>query len=588
VSPLTREVAKYVSLCALVGAVLLGLFHLHNRDLLLLTTDSPTLCVYVGFMIVALTAVVCVVFSPYWLVSVERRRIATSLLINVLTAATLLVIFQTIVSLALLWSDLMEVYRAILGPSTRLLIKIFTIQYLEYIDIVILIGLAWATRNAHDMHRRVGILGGGILGVAVFSLVAGWLVLPGGISNRSAGPPRHVVLVVLDGFGADVMAQVRSRNDPFAAMPPDASLTATTALPYTWGFFGVLYSGGLDCDPRRPSLLRRLQQRGVVTRWMSFHRNGFADTTRCPQSDYRGLRSYALNHALAAVPRLLGLDYNIGIGQDDPAAPQTVDRVLIPELKELFGRSERAFAVIHMRSSPDSLAAFDELKADGRRQRFAALLRAQDYNYPPQLESDARMEKARFVHGAALVLKNTAHLIEAMSSDPLLKNTTIIVTADHGTVFGGGHMYYGFHVDRAVLNIPVLIFGSGGALPPAPNRMLYSADLPATIAQLFGIDGTDYFGRPMLSPNAGHGEVATLALRSDRTKRYLLSITRAGARTGVFNLYPSGDGRMVRLGPGWLYVSDLTQEPTPAEVADVRSWLKNFAVPSADVQKHYR
>lgn len=576
-----EEILKYLSICSLIGTVALGSFHARARDMLLLTTDMPSLSVYIGFMTLALGAVTAILLLPYWLLSAPRRAHIRIFLLWPLAAAALMVVIQTLFALLMLTS-LMDTYRGLIGPQSRQMIKDFVQGHIGWIECAIFLLLLAVTRNAADLRHRVGILGGVLAIAAVLTIAAGKIVLARGNPIPPPGTPR-VILIVLDGLGADVLDAANARSGLIDRLRPDAKLTTVTATPYTSGFFGTLYKGTLDCRHPGASLLRRLQLRGIPVQWLSFHENGFPQSSDCHVSDYRGLASKALPPSLAFIPRFLGLDYNLVISAADPAAPQTADALLLPHIRTRLAAG--GLLIIHVRSSPTSRAAFDQGSEPERAADLHRILRDNDYTYPARYEPMVRQERENFIAGAQKVLMNVARLIEGVRADPALSGTIFLLTADHGTVFGGGHMYYGYHTDRAVRQTPLLVFGKSAN--PRPGRLLSSTDIPATLADLFGVPASGFSGRSIFASDAGHAQVATLARPSPRTHRYLLTITNPDG-VDSFNLFPGGKGGALHQEADAPYVGMIGDNPTVAQLHEAKEWLARFGVDRKIVNSRYR
>jgi arylsulfatase A-like enzyme len=90
-------------------------------------------------------------------------------------------------------------------------------------------------------------------------------------------------------------------------------------------------------------------------------------------------------------------------------------------------------------------------------------------------------------------------LLAELESKGLMENTVVIVTADHGELFGehGGYGH-GSHLYKQVINVPLLLVTPGRK--PA-KRVVTSPislrDLPATVVDLLGFGGSPFPGRSL-------------------------------------------------------------------------------------------
>jgi arylsulfatase A-like enzyme len=91
-------------------------------------------------------------------------------------------------------------------------------------------------------------------------------------------------------------------------------------------------------------------------------------------------------------------------------------------------------------------------------------------------------------------------LLEALENDGVLKNTVVIITADHGEELGDHTLFeHGESLYRPEIHVPLLIKLPSKAQPPVViRRMVSLRDLPATIVDLAGLaDGSPFPGQSL-------------------------------------------------------------------------------------------
>jgi hypothetical protein len=127
-----------------------------------------------------------------------------------------------------------------------------------------------------------------------------------------------------------------------------------------------------------------------------------------------------------------------------------------------------------------------------------------------------------------------------MEAGGLSENTLLIFTADHGSIYADGRVWYGFHPNEEVLRVPFVVFGAG--VSGEDDRLLESIDIVQTFI--------DYFGRTRrLHPRARSIFETTpkplttsVTLRSDINREWFIALYKKNKKY-LFNVHPEGDGK---------------------------------------------
>lgn len=435
-------------------------------------------------------------------------------------------------------------------------------------------------RNGHEIAHRTARLAlvASPLAVLGFGLhLAEAHLWP--ISQR-AEKPRHAVLVVLDGWPAQ---HLRAFNPDARPQDLDALLgeqamvfrNVHTNAAWTNGFFGTLYKGSpkytfsrLGIGERLAgdagNLLKELQGLGASTRIMSYHRNGLPEGSASTVSDYAGLRSVFLSFEHVPFLEALGLeDYNLVIpgpgagtvwgdqrkrlvrrllGPMEARPENPLTGLLLPQMRDLRKRTARSFTLFHTGwdlGSGSLPAAWDEGLPKGDAGRVTRQARQRDYRYDPEDEWYA----TRMRHRQSLIAEDVGERIAAfvalLEAQDLLKDTLLIFTADHGSIYGKGRIWYGYHPEEEVLRVPFFMLGAGKA--GINDDRFESIDIVQSLIEHFGGSGRLHPRARSMLGDGGKPYTTSVTLRSDANREWFLAIYR-GDRKFLFNLHPKGDG----------------------------------------------
>lgn len=354
-----------------------------------------------------------------------------------------------------------------------------------------------------------------------------------------------------------------------------------TSTPWTNGFFGTLYSGKQDNSFKyldkikmvleegtttKSNLISELQGNGVTVRGIYYHRNGMPESCAGKVTNYKGFRSLLGLPKHTPLLDAAGLDYFVVTrgpsGQTNlwndarswlmtrliPALEpekykgNVLIDLLLPEMKRIAKKPNDTALIFHYSWAfgADALpAAWNESDDSQEEQHVLKAARKSGYRYPQKDEAIVSKMRDKAVVQAAYLETQLAEFIHTASAEGTLADTTILVTADHGTSYSNGRLWYGYHPHENVTKIPLLVFGTKHT--GTDDRLVESTDLSQTILTHFGIntqfapDAKDILGTKTKD------NTVTITQPSDTSKEWFVLVYKNGHKTRC-NIHPKGDG----------------------------------------------
>ncbi len=109
----------------------------------------------------------------------------------------------------------------------------------------------------------------------------------------------------------------------------------------------------------------------------------------------------------------------------------------------------------------------------------------------------------------------------------------MIVTADHGQIFSGGKLFYGYHPDEEVVRVPLFMFGAG--LSGTETRAVDTLDVVRPVEEFLGSPvPVARAGRNLLADFDDRYVPTLTTLATERGEQFLVVFDRG--RKHVFNL----------------------------------------------------
>ena len=481
---------RFLGIVWLTALLLVAGFHVVAEDLLLFRSDAYSLSVYLIAASLVVTMILLGVTLPVALLAKRRRQtlyegwavlLATAICLAFL--ALLFGLFQSNVRLGVLLkpyialSVLNQIKSVALILVPFMIVGVFLSVYLlrhrlrRWIPVII---------------ERVESVGLASLLYMVLGIPIGYLageLIYGRPIETGEGHGRHLLLVVLDGFPASYLNRYNPETSPtaFDAAIEDAMVYTEmrTSTPYTSAYFSTLYTGFVNPEEARGNLFERLQRANVGVQLIAYHRNGFPEGTLANIGLYRGLRSALLSHNFDWIPRMLGLDYHLALWYRPSGivgksllrnVNQTLNsdihnaltRILMPQLRNSHAHSERTFTVFHIGHNFRFSRVADSLPraqfSDQDESAMIKRIRELDYRYEPSIEEFAATVRERERVNVEAVGEDLKGFMEQLLLDPLLDDTVVMVTADHGTMNSKGRFWYGFHPNEEVIRVPLILW----------------------------------------------------------------------------------------------------------------------------------
>jgi Sulfatase len=602
----------------LLSVLLVAGLHMLLGDYLLFFSDPLSLSVYLGaasFVVLPGLLLLCL---PLTLLSKPRReklRLYAALGLAVLVATVFIMLAVSFIGT---WFDITLIKRIARKPF--LFFAICAVPAL---------GAIVVRRSPKEIAARTEQLGLALLAVAIVGLPLVQLIQPERGIAKAPGSEKNLVLMILDGMPTQYLNSYR----PAAPVGPLDRLAAEgllftqtrTSAAWTYAYFGTLYGGSTrvvaaprDNKPAVDSLIARLQRGGVAARWISNHRNGIPEGSAAHTNDYRGLRSYLLTENTAWIPRLLNLEYHLaianpGIAQNFRGAfgravfdwlngkyekkRSLLTGLLLPQLREQEANGGRSFTLFHMywggigpavqqaRAKLPNAQENEDL--NGLPDNAIQTIRDNDYRYGPELEPLAR----QYTRNSKLIMADLgAYLTEfmaALAADTSLKDTVVMVTADHGGMYAKGRFWYGFHPNEEVVRVPLMVFNAGRT--GRDDRPVNTLDLNASILGFFGLARNGDSGQSIFDTGPNRDNATTLTLKSDRNKEWILVIVQAGVKYQV-NLHPEGRGETVTLRLDGYQETPIAEVIGPPDgMADtIAAAIRDYGIDSKDIHPAFR
>jgi hypothetical protein len=623
--------AKVLGPFYLLGVILVLFSHRFAGDHLFFNSDLWSSGIYVVAMALGLTLLMVIIMIPFLLFPRSWRIWLFNFL--VLSLAALICATFSLSLFSFLRSQLQ------IGEFLNPLIAKEVVDSVRDSPVILVIAtsfaigfLYWLWQNRHDVIERTVqatnvCLAVSLVGLA-FSMI-GSLLLPSNGSEVAEGDQRSAVLMIIDALPA---YNLRAYSSEAPANSLDSLIKRSllfrqmrSAMPSTNPYFGILYTGRLEGRGGNDNLLARLQREGVMVRWISYHRNGIPEGSRSHINDYRGLRSFFLTHNTAWLPRLLGLNYHLVIpsmkitknlrrgfpkqlflflndglinNRLESDLGNSLTEILLPELKSTLGSSNRSLIIFHIGhkyfppiGKPIVLAPnFDDFFDDQGQVKDSVtegISRGNiEWFYPPEQEILAQGMREKTAAHVAAFGDNFKTFWEALREDRQLKDTVLIVSADHGTVYQEGRRMYGVHPVEEVVRVPLFIINGGKS--GTDDRRFMTNDLTESLLDFFDVKGGLEEGALSIFKNGSHNQTASLTLRSDEVDEWFLLIYEGDLKIRV-NLHPNREGKtgIFRLdGFNETLISE-TLGPPAAYKESIDFWIKRFAVDKDKIHAYY-
>ena len=617
---------KTLGIVCLAAILLVMGFHLSVGDFLLFLSDPFSLTVYLGVMTVLISLVILAFSLPLRLLpSTWRKWLYNAFAVGLAVAICLTFLFSLAGFVASGLTSNMDArlfLKAHVGIDRLFYIKTFLSKHLMFFIIgALLCGGLFILK----VRKQIPVVVGRVEQIAVVLLVIITISLPLAFglthllipssSKEEKNEGNNLVLMVLDAMPAyDLRHYNPSADGNVLDKIMDGGLVLRqmhTSAPHTHRFFGTLYTGRLDTRRVRDNLIGRLQRAGVAVRWMAEARPGFPDSSRGRVTNYTGLRSSLLTPDVAWLPEMLGLDYHLNMGASESFTTRIGKAVfnaiyqrkttqfdnifidlLLPQLRSIRDRSDRTFTLFHViyRIFPVPEAVFTPGQARETRQHedlIVRKIRANDYRYTPEQEIYAERKREYSRALVASIGERLEAFMMALRQDEKLRDTTVIITADHGEMFTKGRFWHGFHPNEEILRVPFVVLN--GKRSGIDDRPFSTPDLTESILDFFGVKGGMSDQALSIFKDKSHDFTASLTLPSHKHNEWFLLIMDGSTKYQV-NLHPKSKGEST------IYeVDNFEEKPvdkligSPSEItSDISLWLRRFDVNLNDVHELYR
>lgn len=382
---------------------------------------------------------------------------------------------------------------------------------------------------------------------------------------------KHLVLVVIDGWPTNHM---HTYNPDVEESILDSVFKKGivfynfyTSFPSTARFFATLYSGNSNFKEIKNSLLLKLKSEKIQFKTISSHRNSLPEGSELHSNKYNGLRSYFLTQNMIWIPKYLGLDYsvfltvnddNIGLNETGKIIyrylnPQNNNNDYMRKIDDLTSqvlinqsKKNKSLTIIHLfighiTSEYQEIHNHD-ISAQHSKGINVQKIRDNNYRYDERDELYAKELNTELRRKSKNIVSKQLELLLRKLNDSRVKST-IILTADHGTMYGKGRFWYTYHPNEEVIKVPFILFNKNES--GRDNRFFNTQDLSYSILDFFGIKTSNSNAAlSIFNKKKKNKYVTTLTVRSDIHKEFFLIISGRPEGKYQINLHPQGDAKI--------------------------------------------
>jgi len=417
---------------------------------------------------------------------------------------------------------------------------------------------------------------------------------------REPENPKHAVIIFFDAWPAQYLnaynPQAPERKNDSVLSSGRLFANVHTNIPGTHGDFGVFYSGSLvhgtlgmlkgkknnlkDAlgsdwaqkyhNPKR-NLVSMLQNHDIEVRCIVKHRNAIPEGSSAAINHYSGLRSFFLTPALAQFWERVGLTSSYVYRKNKKKLSQTqlflVDALnlsqpkirdilvnsYLPVIRSASSAGKSSLSIFHCRWTDFSnrrARLQNVLKQDPdtveKRSDIFKKIRSRQYRYLPEEEKYIHQTKQVNHESMNDMLEKIAEFIKSFEAENYFKNTLLILTADHGSIYDKGRVWYGYHPQEEVTRIPTVIYGPE-IKAGTDKRNFETIDLSQTLLDFFSIkDRIHPTAVSMLDSKYEKSFTSSVTLSSRKNKEWFVNIYKDGKKY-QFNIHPEGNGEALEL-----------------------------------------
>jgi arylsulfatase A-like enzyme len=269
--------------------------------------------------------------------------------------------------------------------------------------------------------------------------------------------------------------------------------------------------------------------------------------------------------------------------------------VLPRQIEEMQAHHRRSFLLVHVSMTKHTVQAMADGSFGDHAADFEALMSyatANDYTYKPDQAPVVDAYRGYYRDRMNQYGRRVGRLLDTLERTGRSDDTLVVVTADHGSAFTGGRLWYGPHADEETARVPLLLFGNRRTQCSSPP-VVDSLDLRATIDSFLGLpSATNADGRDLLafreSPSSTGRVVPVLTVQNNRRKTWFLELHPAPDVRYLFNLHPEGDGRALKGTVRGYEIDDTPLGSDPAAWQMLAAALGSYGIAPASIHAELR
>jgi len=218
---------------------------------------------------------------------------------------------------------------------------------------------------------------------------------------------------------------------------------------------------------------------------------------------------------------------------------------------------------------------------------YKSLFRENNDRYSPQYENIVRIMSDKAKAKMSDLGDQFSNFLDRLDNSTNIVKPTIIITSDHGKIYGKGRIWKTYHPNEEVIKVLFAIIN--GARIGIDLRYYSTPDVSASILDFFGIDKDINTYKSVFGDNKGHAYVTTLTNNAQKRKEWYLVISGRPEGKYQINIHPEGEGEINLIkvhNYNEIQISEIEVIPENIKLIISES-VKNFGLRPKNIHRRY-